>query len=100
MQPFLHASHAALSHGMQLVTLYVQRRCQRLGIGAALLAKAEARAKFCDAHVLWLTVWLGNTHARAFYAAQGYEDVGSTNYAFEEHLYENRIYSKPLHNAP
>ena len=90
----------SLSHGIQLVTLYVQRRCQGLGIGAALLAKAEAHAKACEARVLWPTVWLGNINARAFYAAQGYEDVGSTSYAFEEHVYENRIYSKRLHNAP
>jgi len=85
-----------LCDGVQLTSLYVQRRWQRLGIGAALVAKAEARAEACGARVLWLTVWVGNSNARAFYAAQGYQDVGSATYAFEEHVYENRIYSKRL----
>jgi hypothetical protein len=35
------------------------------------------------APLLWLTAWLGNSTARAFYLAQGYEDVGTTSYVFE-----------------
>jgi hypothetical protein len=40
--------------------------------------------------------WLGNTNAHAFYLAQGYQDVGTTLYMFEEQAYENRIYVKVL----
>jgi len=84
----------SLSAGVELVRLYVQRHSQRVGIGAALLAKAEAHAKVSGAPSMWLTAWLGNTNARAFYLAQGYKDVGTTSHLFEGRAYENRIYSK------
>jgi GNAT superfamily N-acetyltransferase len=76
--------------------LYVQRPSQRAGIGAALLAQAEAHAKVSGAPLLWLAAWLGNTNAHAFYLAHGYEDVGTTSYVFEGQTYENRIYVKVL----
>jgi GNAT superfamily N-acetyltransferase len=90
----------SVSAGVELVRLYVQRHSQRVGIGAALLARAEAHAKVSGAPSVWLTAWLGNTNARAFYLAQGYKDVGTTSYVFEGRAYENRIYSKALQNAP
>jgi diamine N-acetyltransferase len=90
----------SLSAGVELFRLYVQRRAQRAGIGAALLAKAEAHAKASGAPCLWLTAWLGNANARAFYLAQGYEDVGATRHVFEGQAYENRIYTKVLDRAP
>ena len=86
----------SLSSGVELVRLYVQRRAQRLGIGAALLAGAEAYARALGAPLLWLTAWVGNTSARAFYEAQGYDEVGVTSYEFEGEVYENRIYRKML----
>ena len=90
----------SLSGEIELVRLYVQRRCHRLGIGAALLNRAEEHARVRGARILWLTAWVGNTNALAFYDAQGYEDVGCTSYVFEGQAYENRIYSKLLQNAP
>jgi GNAT superfamily N-acetyltransferase len=90
----------SLSGGVELARLYVQRLSQRVGIGAALLATAEANAKRAGAPILWLTVWLGNTNARTFYMAQGYKDVGTTSHVIEGRKYENRIYSKVLENAP
>lgn len=86
----------SLSMGVELVRLYVQRNAQRAGIGAALLARAESRAKGMRRPLLWLTAWSGNTNARAFYLAQGYEDVGATDHVFEGKAYENRIYRKVL----
>jgi GNAT superfamily N-acetyltransferase len=86
----------SLPPGVELVRLYVQRPSQRAGIGAALLAQAEAHAKVSGAPLLWLAAWLGNTNAHAFYLAHGYEDVGTTSYVFEEQTYENRIYVKVL----
>jgi len=85
---------------MQLIQLYVQRRSQRLGIGTALLAKAELHAKASGASCLWLTAWVGNSNARQFYIAHAYEDVGANSYVFEDRAYENRIYRKALKNAP
>jgi diamine N-acetyltransferase len=86
----------SLSIGTELVRLYVQRRSQRLGVGAALLAEAEAHARQSGAPVLWLTAWVGNTNARAFYEAQGYEDVGESGHEIEGQVYANRVYSKTL----
>jgi GNAT superfamily N-acetyltransferase len=90
----------SLSGGIELVRLYVQRQSQGQGVGAALLAGAESYARHCGAPLLWLTAWVGNANARAFYAAQGYTDVGVTHHVFEGQAYENRIYSKVFQNAP
>jgi GNAT superfamily N-acetyltransferase len=88
-----------LSGGVELVRLYVQHHSQRAGIGTALLAKAEAYAQVVGASSLWLTAWLGNTNARAFYLANDYQDVGATSYVFEGQAYENRVYCKVFTNA-
>ena len=45
---------------------------------------------------LWLTAWLGNARALAFYRSQGYRELGSTIYAFEGERYENRLFAKSL----
>ncbi|MDB5860332.1 MAG: family acetyltransferase [Ramlibacter sp.] len=88
-----------LRGGMELVRLYVQPRAQRHGLGGALLARAEKHAATAGHPMLWLTAWTGNSNARAFYEAQGYQDVGTTTYAFEGKAYENRIYRKMLSSA-
>jgi diamine N-acetyltransferase len=87
---------ASLGGGLELVRLYVQRRAQRQGIGRALLDRAQAQAGALTNPVLWLTAWSGNTNARAFYLARGYEDIGATDHVFEGRAYENRIYRKLL----
>jgi len=89
-----------LQTGAELVHLYVQRRSQRLGIGAALLARAEGYAGSHGAPLLWLAAWVGNADARAFYRAQGYKEAGSASYVFEDQAYENRVYCKAIRNAP
>lgn len=86
-------SHAG---GIELVRLYVQRRAQRQGLGAALLRRAEALARPASPACLWLTAWSGNVDARAFYAAQGYRDVGATEYVIGGCGYENRVFEKWL----
>ena len=85
---------------MELVRLYVQRHFQRQGVGQLLLRRAEERARSLGAPCLWLTAWSGNTNARAFYAAQGYVDIGATTYTCQGEVYENRIFSKALKSAP
>jgi GNAT superfamily N-acetyltransferase len=86
----------SLVGGMQLVLLYVQRTSQRLGIGAALLARAEAHARVSGARCLWLAAWDGNLDARKFYRAQGYDDVGATRSVFEGRAYDDVVYCKTL----
>ena len=83
--------------GAQLVRLYVQPAFQRRGIGRTLIREAERLAAGTGA--LWLTAWEENRRARAFYAAQGYDDVGATTYAFEGRCYGNRVLAKRLARA-
>jgi diamine N-acetyltransferase len=72
----------------ELVRLYVHPRFQRRGIGTALLAGAEERGD------VWLTAWSGNANALAFYAARGYQRVGTMPYMIESRTYENVILAR------
>ena len=85
-----------LEPGLELRTLYVQPRFHRRGIGGALLAVADRRARAADALSTWLTVWEGNANARAFYARRGFGDVGETRHVFEGRAYGNRVVVRPI----
>jgi GNAT superfamily N-acetyltransferase len=80
----------------ELERLYVQEPFTRRGIGSALLAWAERTAVQGGADLLWLTPWVHNQRARAFYRQLGYADIGSTWYRFENERHENRVLVKRL----
>jgi GNAT superfamily N-acetyltransferase len=80
----------------ELDRLYVQERFTGAGLGRRLLQAAEARAAARGAGALWLTAWVGNARALAFYPRCGYRDVGSTPYVIEGVAYENRLFLKEL----
>jgi len=80
----------------ELARLYVQALFQRRGVGRRLLAHAETLARAAGSATLWLTAWVGNAPALAFYRRQGYRELGSTVYAFEGERYENRLFAKSL----
>lgn len=80
----------------ELERLYVQEPFTRRGIGSALLAWAEQTAADAGADVLWLTPWVHNRRALAFYHQLGYADIGSTWYRFEHERHENRVLVKRL----
>jgi GNAT superfamily N-acetyltransferase len=80
----------------ELRTLYVQRPFLRRGIGARLLAQVERDARTRGADVLWLTAWVGNTNALAFYASCGYAALGTTWHVFENERHENRLHARRL----
>jgi ribosomal protein S18 acetylase RimI-like enzyme len=82
--------------GAQLVRLYVQPAAQRVGIGRTLLLRMEQAVLAAVIPSVWLTVWEGNSNARAFYSHMGYADVGVTKYSFEGHTYVNRVVAKRL----
>jgi GNAT superfamily N-acetyltransferase len=94
----LGAVHELVTHGpmAELDRLYVQERFTSLGIGKALLSEAELLAAREGAATLWLTSWVGNKRALAFYAKRGYTDRGATNYTFQGEQYENRVFAKGL----
>ena len=95
------AQHALVPQrpAVELDRLYVQGPFTGRGLGKALLAHAEAHAVAHGAAVLWLTCWVHNTRALAFYAHQGYAERGSTDYVFEGERHENRVFAKTLQPA-
>ena len=80
-----------------LKRLYVLERFTGKGVGKALLRRTEVLAASQGASTLWLTAWVGNYRALAFYASRGYIDVGAPMYAFQEEQFENRVLAKALH---
>ena len=82
---------------VELGRLYVQRAFAGKGVGTRLLEFAEELAGARGAGALWLTAWVGNRRALAFYARRGYVDAGATTYVFEDEEYENRVLVRSLH---
>jgi diamine N-acetyltransferase len=89
--PLLPAERSA-----ELCRLYVQERFTGTGLGSALLARAEALAAAGGATALWLTTWVENRRARAFYARRGYRDIGTATYRAQGEEHENRVFARAL----
>ena len=88
--------HGEASDAVELARLHVLERFTRRGVGKRLLHDSERWAATHGAPLLWLTAWIGNARALAFYAALGYADSGRTFYDFQGELYENRVFAKTL----
>ncbi|MBL8343572.1 MAG: GNAT family N-acetyltransferase [Rubrivivax sp.] len=97
-QVTLGATHALAPGGAQaeLLRLYVQEPFTGHGLGTRLLREAEEVARAAGAGLLWLTPWVHNHRARAFYARRGYEDCGLTWFTFEGESHENRVVARRL----
>lgn len=94
----LRAENSAVSshNAVQVVRLYVLERFASRGVGTNLLTKAEALAAAQGAQHAWLTAWVGNTRALAFYPRRGYTELGPTTYVFQGENIENRLFVKAL----
>ena len=57
----------AAEPAVEVQRLYVQARFNGQGVGKALVGAAAARAAAAGAQALWLTAWVGNAHALAWY---------------------------------
>ena len=101
VQLTLRAPHHLVpaSRPAELNRLYVLERFTGAGLGSTLLQRAEALAASEGISTLWLTAWVGNQRALAFYARRGYADVGATTYTFQDEQYENRVFVKTLPGA-
>ncbi len=97
-QVTLDSGHALAPAGAQaeLLRLYVQEPFTGAKVGTQLLAAAEFIASKSGASVLWLTPWVHNHRALAFYARRGYSDYGLTYFTFEGESHENRVLAKFL----
>lgn len=98
MQLTLRAPQMLAPAGVQaeLSRLYVQEPFTGRGLGTRLLHAAESAATQGGASVLWLTPWVHNHRALAFYARHGYADHGAAWYRFEGEAHENRVLAKPV----
>ena len=91
--------HVPQRPSAELDRLYVQERFTGRGVGKALLTRAEAFARREGVAAMWLTTWVGNTRALAFYPLRGYRDCGATLYEFQNEQHENRVFVKALIEA-
>ena len=80
----------------KLERLYVQEPFTGCGLGRRLLRAAERLAAAAGARALWLTAYVGNPRALAFYPRQGYADLGATVFEFEGESHENRLFARTL----
>lgn len=94
----LAARHELVQAGpaVEVQRIYVQARFNGQGIGKALVAGAEHQARAAGAVALWLTAWVGNAHALAWYRRQGWRELGSTDYVFEGERFENRVFERSV----
>ena len=81
---------------VELRRLYVQEPFTSKGVGRALLQRSEELAASRGACVLWLKAWVGNPRALAFYARQGYNEIGADSYIYENDAYETRVFVKEV----
>ena len=97
----LGATHMLAPAGQQaeLLRLYVQEPFTGKRVGTMLLSQAEHLASEGGASVLWLTPWVHNHRALAFYLRREYEDFGLTYFVLEGESHENRVYAKHLRVA-
>lgn len=79
---------------LEIERLYVLPRFQGQGLGRALMAHAAGQARAAQCPLLWLTAWVGNLRARAWYAHHGWRDIGATDHVFEGQRFENRVLVK------
>ena len=82
--------------GPEVLRLYVQAPFQRQGLGKELLRFAERQSHVQGSQVIWLTAWVGNARAVAFYPLAGYRNVGSTQYVINGRAFENYVFAKQL----
>jgi ribosomal protein S18 acetylase RimI-like enzyme len=82
--------------GPEVLRLYIQQPFQNKGLGHALLEHAEESARVQEAEAIWLTTWVANTRAVAFYPRVGYKRVGATQYIISGKAYENHVFAKQL----
>lgn len=82
----------------ELLRLYVQEPFTGRHLGTRLLQAAEQVALQRGAQQLWLTPWVHNHRALAFYARRDYADCGATWFRFEGEAHENRVLVKALGN--
>jgi ribosomal protein S18 acetylase RimI-like enzyme len=81
---------------LELRRIYTLRQTYGSGIGAALMARAQADAVLLGGRRLLLGVWDENVRARAFYERQGFSVIGSRDFQVGSEIHTDPIYAKAL----
>ena len=76
------------SNGYEILTLYVQDHFKGKGIGKALLRRIGQ----LEGPDFWLSTWIGNVEAQAFYNHLGFQDIGMRYFLLGDEQHENRIF--------
>ncbi|WP_164659442.1 GNAT family N-acetyltransferase [Tropicibacter sp. Alg240-R139] len=84
-------AEAAGCSDVEIATLYLQPRHHGQGIGQGLLQRGLQISADLGAGHPWLMVNEENTQARAFYARQGFSEVGHTFFRIQNGAYRNEI---------
>ena len=89
-------SSAPPARSAEIARLYADRRWHGRGLGAALMAAAVATAVQGGAELLWLAVWEQNPRAIAFYAKQGFVDIGRQVFQLGADRQHDRVMARRL----
>lgn len=81
---------------IQLQRLYVSEKCQGLGIGKHLLARAEREARDMGAKNIWLASWKPNHKAERIYESTGYVKSGEIAFALGGSKLEDWVMVKSI----
>ncbi len=81
---------------IELVRIYALQKAVGKGVGPALMEACIRIAKEKGAKTLWLGVWENNPRALAFYARQGFVDVGFHTFLVGSQVDVDRILVKDL----
>jgi ribosomal protein S18 acetylase RimI-like enzyme len=81
---------------VELRRIYTLRQTYGSGVGAALMAQAQADAAARGGKRLLLGVWEHNARARAFYERQGFQVVGSRDFQVGSEVHTDPVYARAL----
>ncbi|HEY3270789.1 MAG TPA: GNAT family N-acetyltransferase [Geothrix sp.] len=81
---------------VELQRIYLLRAAQGSGGGAALMTEAVDMAVAWGADTLWLGVWENNHKALAFYARQGFREVGEHIFQIGQQIDRDLILARDL----
>lgn len=81
---------------IELWRFYIAQPWQGRGIAQTLMRKAESEAYARGGRTLWLGVWERNERAKAFYAKNGFIEVGSHVFMVGTDAQTDRILVRPI----
>ncbi len=81
---------------VELRRIYTLRQAYGSGVGAALMARAQADAAARGGKRLLLGVWDQNARARAFYERQGFHVIASRDFQIGSAIHTDPVYARAL----